>query len=192
MAFLSPEPNEGVLFRHIAKLESKPKDIDLVSDPRTSRRTLKKLIYKNLPDSEMSDYSVFEEKEFFNQLVTKIIMHPNISDKLLFLFYSMNSEISWAILPEVKVLAARRHSKFPFTFSALAGSLDSEVRAAIASHPDTPSFLLTQLSADADPTVRATTAANSNLNIILLNYLASRDDNEVVREIAIENLGKRN
>ena len=191
MAFLSPEPNEGVLFRHIAKLESKPKDIDLVSDPRTSRRTLKKLIYKHLPDSDLSSADI-DSEEIYGEFVTKIIMHPNISDKLLSLFYSMNSEISWAILPDVKVLAARRHSKFPFTFLALAGSLDSEVRAAIASHPDTPSFLLTQLSADADPTVRATTAANSNLNIILLNYLASRDENEVVREIAIENLGKRN
>ena len=191
MAFLSPEPNEGVLFRHIAKLESKPKDIDLVSDPRTSRRTLKKLIYKHLPDSDLSSADI-DSEEIYGEFVTKIIMHPNISDKLLSLIYSMNSEISWAILPDVKVLAARRHSKFPFTFLALAGSWDSEVRAAIASHPDTPSFLLTQLSADADPTVRATTAANSNLNIILLNYLASRDENEVVREIAIENLGKRN
>ena len=191
MAFLSPEPNEGVLFRHIAKLESKPKDIDLVSDPRTSRRTLKKLIYKHLPDSDLSSADI-DSEEIYGEFVTKIIMHPNISDKLLSLFYSMNSEISWAILPDVKVLAARRHSKFPFTFSALAGSFDSEVRAAIASHPDTSSFLLTQLSVDRNPIVRAATATNSNLNAVLLNYLASRDENEVVREIAIENLGKRN
>lgn len=82
MDFLSPEPNEGVLFRYIAKLESKPKDIDLVSDPRTSRRTLKKLIYKHLPDSDLSSADI-DSEEIYGEFVTKIIMHPNISDKLL-------------------------------------------------------------------------------------------------------------
>ena len=114
-----------------------PSDAEVASDPRSSKRMLRKVIFKNLPDSEGYEESEYES---YNEIAVKIIQNPVVTDQILELFFFAGED--WATFPSVKILAARRHSTFPQTFFNLAFSYDYEVRALIACHAETPSSSL--------------------------------------------------